>query len=146
MIEIEDVDYVPIYVTAEIAVQGYYPQHEVEAQVKSAAGSLLAFENVTLRRPFTSANFMRRLRRLTASSSSPSPNSGEQGKPSRWSLPAGSVLQANDCAPPSDPGRTRRMLAVSKCCWRVWADHAFARDHRNPSCHRQPHRPALDQS
>jgi hypothetical protein len=46
IIEIEDVDYVPIYVTAEIAVKSYYISAEVEAQVKSAAGSLLAFENV----------------------------------------------------------------------------------------------------
>lgn len=45
-IEIEDVDYVQIYVTAEIAVKGYYPPAEVEEQVKDAAGSLLAFENV----------------------------------------------------------------------------------------------------
>lgn len=45
-IEIEDVDYVKIYVTAEIGVKSYYEPDDVKEQVQEAAGSLLAFENV----------------------------------------------------------------------------------------------------
>lgn len=46
LIEIEDVDYVPIYVTAEIGVESYYVRSEVQANVQQAAAALLAFDNV----------------------------------------------------------------------------------------------------
>lgn len=45
-IEIEDVDYVKIYVTAEIGVKSYYTPEDVKEQVQEAAGNLLAFDNV----------------------------------------------------------------------------------------------------
>lgn len=46
IIEIEDVDYVKIYVTAEIGVQSYYSREDVKEKIKGAAGRLLAFDNV----------------------------------------------------------------------------------------------------
>lgn len=46
IIEIEDVDYVPVYVTAEVGVKSYYPDEDVKEQVQRAAGALLAFKNV----------------------------------------------------------------------------------------------------
>lgn len=46
IIEIEDVDYVPIFVTAEIGVESYYLPDDVRARLVQAAGELLAFENV----------------------------------------------------------------------------------------------------
>jgi hypothetical protein len=46
IIEIEDVDYVPIYATAEIGVKSYYNRDDVKEQVQQAVGKLLAFENV----------------------------------------------------------------------------------------------------
>lgn len=46
VIEIEDVDYVNIYVTAKIGVKGYYLDDEVEAQVREKAGALLNFAQV----------------------------------------------------------------------------------------------------
>jgi predicted phage baseplate assembly protein len=46
MIEIEDVDYVPIYVTAKVGVKNYFASADVREQVQQAAGRLLAFENV----------------------------------------------------------------------------------------------------
>lgn len=46
IIEIEDVDYVKIYVTANVVVKSYYSQADVMEQVRQAAGDLLAFENV----------------------------------------------------------------------------------------------------
>jgi baseplate J-like protein len=46
LIEISDVDYVPIYVTAEIAVEGFYITADVVAHVQQAAADLLAFDHV----------------------------------------------------------------------------------------------------
>src|SRR5262245_10944667 len=47
IIEIEDVDYVPIYVTAEVGVKSYYSNDEVKEHVQQAVTKLLAFENVS---------------------------------------------------------------------------------------------------
>ena len=46
IIEVEDVDYVNIYVTAEIAAESFYPEEDIVEQVKAAAANLLAFDNV----------------------------------------------------------------------------------------------------
>jgi hypothetical protein len=46
IIEIEDVDYVAIYVTAEVGVKSYYSGDDVKEQVQQAVSELLAFENV----------------------------------------------------------------------------------------------------
>lgn len=46
VIEVEDVDYVAIYVTAEIAAKSYYAPEDVKEQVQRVAGDLLAFANV----------------------------------------------------------------------------------------------------
>jgi hypothetical protein len=46
LIEVSDVDYVPIHVTAEIAVQSFYVLADVVAQVQQAAATLLAFDRV----------------------------------------------------------------------------------------------------
>ncbi|MEO8258888.1 MAG: baseplate J/gp47 family protein [Acidobacteriota bacterium] len=46
IIEIEDVDYVPIYVTAHVGVKSYFNGDEVTEYVQQAVRALLAFENV----------------------------------------------------------------------------------------------------
>jgi len=46
IIEVEDVDYVKIYVTAQIGVESYYSRDEVMERVQNAAGGLLAFDEV----------------------------------------------------------------------------------------------------
>lgn len=46
IIEIDDVEYVEIFVTAEIGVISYYPRDEVREKVTAAAARLLAFTNV----------------------------------------------------------------------------------------------------
>ncbi len=46
VIEVEGVDYVAIYVTAEIGVESYYLPADVKSRVEQAAAKLLAFENV----------------------------------------------------------------------------------------------------
>jgi Baseplate J-like protein len=45
-IDIANVDYVMIFVTARIGVKNHYEPNEVKAQVQQAAGQLLAFEQV----------------------------------------------------------------------------------------------------
>ncbi|BAP56309.1 hypothetical protein THII_2012 [Thioploca ingrica] len=45
-IEIANVDYVMIFVTANVKVKSHYEPNEVKAQVQQAAGQLLAFEQV----------------------------------------------------------------------------------------------------
>lgn len=47
IIEIEDVTYVPIYVTAQVGVKSYYPDEDVKEQVQRATGALLAFQHVS---------------------------------------------------------------------------------------------------
>ncbi|MFI6252746.1 baseplate J/gp47 family protein [Streptomyces sp. NPDC051016] len=46
IVEIADVDYVPIFVTAEISVQSFYVPADVVAAVRRAAADLLAFDRV----------------------------------------------------------------------------------------------------
>lgn len=46
IIEIEDVEYVKLYITAEIGVKSYYPTEDVKEKVQTAAGKLLEFGNV----------------------------------------------------------------------------------------------------
>jgi len=47
IVEVADVDYVPIYVTAQIAIESFYLPNDVVAQVQRAAADLLAFDRVT---------------------------------------------------------------------------------------------------
>ncbi len=47
VIEVADVDYVSIYITAEIGVESFYVRSEVQANVAAAAAALLAFDSVT---------------------------------------------------------------------------------------------------
>ncbi|MEV6871428.1 baseplate J/gp47 family protein [Amycolatopsis sp. NPDC051128] len=46
LVEVSDVDYVPIRVTAEIAIQSFYVATDVVAAVRAAAAGLLAFDRV----------------------------------------------------------------------------------------------------
>lgn len=57
IIEIEDVDYVRIYVTADVTIASYYSREDIKEQVKSAAGSLLAFDNVDFGTPIYLSKF-----------------------------------------------------------------------------------------
>jgi uncharacterized phage protein gp47/JayE len=57
IIEIEDVDYVKIYVTAEVTVTSYYSKEDIKEKVKEAAGSLLEFDNVDFGTPLYLSKF-----------------------------------------------------------------------------------------
>ena len=46
IIEIEDADYVKIYIKAEVGIESYYSQEDIKEKVYQAAANLLAFKNV----------------------------------------------------------------------------------------------------
>lgn len=46
ILEVDDVDYVDVYVRAEVGVKSYYSRADIEAEVRARAGGLLAFEAV----------------------------------------------------------------------------------------------------
>jgi len=56
-IEIKDVKYVNIYVTAKIGVERFYPVEEIIEKVKQAAKNLLAFEKVDFGKPIYQSKF-----------------------------------------------------------------------------------------
>jgi uncharacterized phage protein gp47/JayE len=57
LVEIEDVDYLEVYVTAVIQVKAYYVPEEVREQVYKSADGLLAFENVDFAKPIYLSKF-----------------------------------------------------------------------------------------
>jgi hypothetical protein len=46
VVEIEDVDYVPVYVTVKVGIASYYSPGEIKEKVMAAGEQLLAFDNV----------------------------------------------------------------------------------------------------
>jgi len=57
IIEVEDVDYVQIYVTAQVGILSYYSTEEIKAKVQAIASDLLAFEKVNFAKPVYLSNF-----------------------------------------------------------------------------------------
>ncbi len=57
IIEIGDVDYVSIYVTAEIGIEAHYPAEDIVEKVKAAGANLLAFEKVDFGKPIYLSKF-----------------------------------------------------------------------------------------
>lgn len=57
LIEVEDVDYVEIYVTAEVSVVSYYPREQIAEEVREAASGLLAFDEVDFGTPLHVSKF-----------------------------------------------------------------------------------------
>jgi Baseplate J-like protein len=57
IVEIGDVDYIPIFVTAEIGVESFYVPSEVLAKVQQAGADLLAFDNVDFGRTIYLSKF-----------------------------------------------------------------------------------------
>lgn len=45
-IEVENVEYVPVFVTCDVTVEAYFSNDEIAAQVRSAVRDILAFDNV----------------------------------------------------------------------------------------------------
>jgi predicted phage baseplate assembly protein len=63
-IQVNDVSYVEILVTAEIGVLPYYARADVERQVRVAAGAVLAFDNVDFGQPIYLSRFYEVIERV----------------------------------------------------------------------------------
>jgi uncharacterized phage protein gp47/JayE len=46
IIQVEDVDYVRIYITAEVGVESYFHEQDIEVEIQEAVGTYLAFDQV----------------------------------------------------------------------------------------------------
>jgi uncharacterized protein with HEPN domain len=57
IIEIADVDYVKIYITATVGVESYYSRNEIKEQVEGAVGNLMALENVDFKQTIYLSKF-----------------------------------------------------------------------------------------
>ena len=116
VIEIEDVDYVQIYVTAEMGVKNYYASEDVEEQVQQAAGRLLAFDHVDFGQTIYLSKFYEAIEAIDGVAFVNISEFRREGEASqtRWRRRARS-----SCAPtrsPLSPLTTRRMPAASGCC------------------------------
>ncbi len=61
IIEIENVDYVKVYVEARVDIQSYYSQADMKEKVQRAAGGLLAFGAVDFARPIYLSKFYEKI-------------------------------------------------------------------------------------
>jgi hypothetical protein len=106
IIEIEDVDYVPIYVTAEVGVKSYYNRDDVKEQVQQAVSRLLAFENVDFQQTVYLSKFYEAIEAIDGVAFV---NIGEfrrEGQPSGFVEPSGKIeLGAHEIptVPDGDP-------------------------------------------
>ncbi|HZF20326.1 MAG TPA: baseplate J/gp47 family protein [Burkholderiales bacterium] len=57
IIEIENVDYVKVYVEADVEIESYYSRAEMTEKIQKAAGGLLAFDAVDFARPIYLSKF-----------------------------------------------------------------------------------------
>jgi hypothetical protein len=57
IIEIEDVDYVKVYVEADVAIESYYSRADMQDKIQQAASGLLAFDAVDFAQPIYLSKF-----------------------------------------------------------------------------------------
>ena len=87
IIEVADVDPVPIFVTAQVGIESYFVTEDVVAAIQSAAGRLLAFDRVDFGETVYLSRFYDAIQSTQASDSPTSPNSGASAKGTRSSDP-----------------------------------------------------------
>jgi hypothetical protein len=56
-LQVDDVDYVPVHVTADVGVKGYYAPGRVREEVQRAGAALLAFDEVDFGKPIYLSKF-----------------------------------------------------------------------------------------
>jgi predicted phage baseplate assembly protein len=109
LIEIEDVDYVPIYVTAEVGVKSYYSSEEVKEHVQQAVSTLLAFENVSFRQTIYLSKFYEAIEAIDGVAFVNISEFRRAGQPSEFVEPSGKIeLGAHEIptVPSDDPAYT----------------------------------------
>jgi Baseplate J-like protein len=91
IIEIEDVDYVPIYVTAEVGVKSYYNRDDVKEHVQQAVSKLLAFENVDFQQTVYLSKFYEAIEAIDGVAFVNIREFRRAGQPSGFVEPAGKI-------------------------------------------------------
>jgi len=64
IIEIENVDYVKVYVEADVEIESYYSRADMEEKIQNAAGGLLAFDAVDFARPVYLSKFYEAIEKI----------------------------------------------------------------------------------
>ena len=106
IIEIEDVDYVPIYVTAQIGVKSYYHGDDVKEKVQQAVSTLLAFDKVTFQQTVYLSKFYEAVEAIDGVAFVNISEFRREGQPSGFVQPSGKIeLGAHEIpiAPGDDP-------------------------------------------
>jgi hypothetical protein len=106
IIEIEDVDYVPIYVAASIGVKSYHPPDDVKEHVQQAVSALLAFENVTFRQTVYLSKFYEAIEAIEGVAFVNISEFRRENQPSGFLVPSGKIeLGAHEipAVPHDDP-------------------------------------------
>jgi hypothetical protein len=109
LIEIEDVDYVPIYLTATVGVKSYYSGEEVKEQVQQAVSALLAFEHVSFQQTIYLSKFYEAVEAIDGVAFVNISEFRRAGQPSGFVEPAGKIeLGAHEIptVPSDDPAYT----------------------------------------
>jgi len=63
-VEFDDVKYVPIYVTANVTLQGYYSQTEKKREIEAAVAELLAFDQIDFGDPVYLSKFYEKIEQV----------------------------------------------------------------------------------
>jgi hypothetical protein len=61
IVEVDDVDYVKVYVEADVEIESYYSRADMEKKIQKAAGGLLAFAEVDFARPVYLSKFYEKI-------------------------------------------------------------------------------------
>jgi hypothetical protein len=106
IIEVEDVDYVPIFVTAQIGVTSYYDGEDVKERVQQAVSKLLAFENVDFQQTVYLSKFYEAIEAIDGVAFVNISEFRRAGQPSGFVEPSGKIeLSAHEIpiVPGDDP-------------------------------------------
>ena len=125
IIEIEDVDYVPIYVTAQVGVKSYYNRDDVKEQVQQAVSKLLAFENVDFQQTVYLSKFYEAIEAIDGVAFVNISEFRREGQPAGFVEPSGKIELGR--ARNSDRAQlmTQHMPEVFASSLRRAANHAF---------------------
>ncbi len=106
IIEIEDVDYVKVYVKAEVDVKSYYSQADITGKVQAAAGSLLAFDNVDFKQTIYLSKFYEAIEAIEGVAGVNISEFRREGQSAGTVEPSGKIeLKVNEIPRiPNDPG------------------------------------------
>lgn len=105
IIKVEEVDYVDIYVIAQVGIESYYSRDEVRERIMKTAGALLAFDNVDFGQTIYLSKFYEAIEALDGVEYVNITEFRSQGQPAGSVEPSGKI--------PLKPGEIPRIPDVS---------------------------------